>query len=347
MNDNAKVGNSDFTWKRLQDRSVCLIESGTVVVPYSSIRLLSQYFVADLKPAEKAFIDVLEYLVDHVDKLFYDKSTWEFWEIFGACFHAARINALQVIGLETCNLKDIFKGAMVNGCDYKVKLKPVEVFRTSDCFSEDIEEEIEKFADNRINAKMNWLKEGCVVINGEGGKGVDIFWAMEEINGSYVVITGNQLLHILYFSYYFHHSDQRKRVAGCLGEKVAKKLISKARIIPKIGGEDCIVVSGLFSLYPNFSGDESDIEKDSFLACYSNTKEYHGGLVLHPASNPSVNLNSDCAAALKMVMTAEQAKSVIAQRKVKKFKNLGDLKNYLEGKGLKKELKDEERIMFV
>ena len=42
------VRNSNFTWKRLQDRSVCLIENDIVVVPYSAIRYVEQGVAGDL-----------------------------------------------------------------------------------------------------------------------------------------------------------------------------------------------------------------------------------------------------------------------------------------------------------
>ena len=88
------------------------------------------------------------------------------------------------------------------------------------------------------------------------------------------------------------------------------------------------------------------MEHNSFIVSSSNTNKYHGGLVLHPSSNPSVNVNDDCEAVLKFVMTDEQAKSVIAQRKVKKFESLKELREHLNGKGLERKLNDEE-IIFV
>ena len=158
----------------------------------------------------------------------------------------------------------------MNGCDYAVKLKPVKVFHTVDCFSEDIGEEIEMFGD--YITKINWLKEGCFVINGERGEGVDIFWVMERTDGGFVVVTGMYLM----YSFIFHRflissfSDQRKKVANCLEEDLGKQLIPKPKIVPKIGGKKCCAVSGLFSLHPNLENkNEIDMEYNSFIASSS------------------------------------------------------------------------------
>jgi hypothetical protein len=60
------------------------------------------------------------------------------WEVFGAHCHALRINALIILKFEKVALLDLFKGALVNGCDQFVCLKPMYIIETEDKFNENL-----------------------------------------------------------------------------------------------------------------------------------------------------------------------------------------------------------------
>ncbi|RKP18705.1 hypothetical protein ROZALSC1DRAFT_22966, partial [Rozella allomycis CSF55] len=108
----------NLSWARLRDSSVCLINDSDsrISIPYAIIHEIASY-----KPAEfssrviKRFIECLKGLVEKVDLLMYDKSPWQLWEVFGAYFHALRINAFLIIGRTTVKARELFEGALING----------------------------------------------------------------------------------------------------------------------------------------------------------------------------------------------------------------------------------------
>jgi hypothetical protein len=53
-------------------------------------------------------------------------------------FHALRINSLIIVGYSEVKVKQLFKGAIVNGCEDKVVLRPMLVMETEDKYSTDM-----------------------------------------------------------------------------------------------------------------------------------------------------------------------------------------------------------------
>jgi hypothetical protein len=122
-------------WSRLADEGYCLLtqkdEFDVVSVPYSMLRLCSYIIAtASYDKASAALIQNLQYLRRHVDDTLYDIPPWDSWEKFGACFHALRINALQVTGVQDLAISHIFAGAKCNVGSTPVSLEPVKVFWT-------------------------------------------------------------------------------------------------------------------------------------------------------------------------------------------------------------------------
>jgi hypothetical protein len=77
-------------------------------------------------------------LIEKVDNLMYDKTPWQLWAVFRAHLHALRLNALMILGFEKVELLELFKGALLNGCDQSVCLKPMYVIETEDKFNENL-----------------------------------------------------------------------------------------------------------------------------------------------------------------------------------------------------------------
>ncbi len=214
-----------FSWTRLPDGGLCLIDgSGRVSVPYvlvTRVAKMNSYQWND-NPAIRCFIQALEGLQDEVDMQFYRHEPWHLWELFGAFYHAARINALQVIGESVVKFSKICDGALMNGCVERVVLRPVRVFRaaTTCQYGKHLGDEIAKAGHG--HEKCHWITGdsgiGSVVVNGTNGQGVDIFFCFpSESVGNYVVCV-----------------DQRKRVAKVLGTKVAADLIEYARALTPV-----------------------------------------------------------------------------------------------------------------
>ncbi len=105
-------------------------------------------------------------------------------ELFGAYFHAARINALHVIGKRVVEVGKLFSGALVNGCNDNVVLRPVKVFRAAaTCqYGENVGDEISRMGNEA--EKRHWVTGdngiGTVVVNGTNGQGVDISFCFQR-----------------------------------------------------------------------------------------------------------------------------------------------------------------------
>jgi hypothetical protein len=90
-----------FSWARLCDGGLCLIDdSMRVSVPYVLVTRVASMESDEWnpKPAIRCFIEALRGLQRDVDEQFFRHEPWHLWELFGAFFYAARINAMQVVG---------------------------------------------------------------------------------------------------------------------------------------------------------------------------------------------------------------------------------------------------------
>ncbi len=83
-----------------------------------------------------------------------------------------------ILGQNVVKVSALFKGALVSGCDDEVELSPMEVMEFDDKFGSTIGKEIGR--KGHSSEKHDWLKEGLVLINGEIGHVVDIFFALKK-----------------------------------------------------------------------------------------------------------------------------------------------------------------------
>jgi hypothetical protein len=269
--------NQKVRWDHLRDSSVCLIdESGAVSVPYALFPIIADWnpYVFD-DEAYKAFVLTLRSLIEKVDNLVSDKAPWQLWEVFGAHFHALRINALIILKFREVAILDLFKGALVNGCDQFVRLKPMYVIETKDKFNRNIGEYVG--IKGHYDDKKNWRRNGFVVLNGESGKGVDIFYCLDKSKGEgQIVIT-----------------DQRKCTSGTVGASKVGLLVENARIMSS--------VVCLFSCLTTSCLKQGNIPDDCCVVSYSQTRAYHGAMWVHPAASPCINVNLASPSFLKIL----------------------------------------------
>jgi hypothetical protein len=258
----------------------------------------------------------------------YDNSQWKLWTVFGAHFHALRINALMVLGFEEVSLLELFKGARVNGCVEYVRLKPMYVIETDDKFNEGIGDCVgmKRYYDD----KRNWRRDDWVVLNGESGKGFDIFYCLDKSKeDGQIVIT-----------------DQRKRISGALGTSRVGSLVERARI------KSSVVC--LFSCFTTSGFGCGDIPHDCCVVSYSETRAYHGALRVHPAASPCVNLNVASISYLKMVFKGKDCdqfcKEILKKRVKRKFHSIVEVDELISANRQRWNIKikkdDLERIVF-
>ncbi|KAI3635616.1 hypothetical protein MIR68_006254 [Amoeboaphelidium protococcarum] len=309
-------------WSRLRDSSVCLINDGNqVTIPYTILRIVAQYskvsFGNEYSDAIGCMIACLKGLIEKVDQLIYDKAPWQFWEVFGAYYHALRINSLIIVSGSQCRVSDLLKGALYNlQSDFEVELKPMSVMETADKFSKSMKQLLGR--KGHENEQHDWLNEGLVLINGEGGAGVDLFYALKKFDSDgYVVIT-----------------DQRKRSGGSdLGAARVNSLLENARIMPDIIALNSWVIPCLFSCITSANVGASDLPQQSAIVSYSQSRKYHGTLFTHPASSPFVNINKDPISFILMLLSGKDkrtvAEAIMLKRQVKLFTSSDDLESFV------------------
>ncbi|KAH9145158.1 hypothetical protein AeRB84_010926 [Aphanomyces euteiches] len=188
-------------WSRMQDCGLCLLtDDSKVTIPYAIFHRIGRLVPSQYSEAEGCFITCVRGLIRKVDCLIYDKQIGALWKVFGAHFHALRINAFIIIGQPVINLSDLFHGALMVGCDDDVQLIPTKVMQYDDKYGKNIQPEIgcHTCLHSSEGHNHNWLTEGFVVINGDNGNGVDIFFALKKNKcDGYVVCLNGWLAQIL------------------------------------------------------------------------------------------------------------------------------------------------------
>jgi hypothetical protein len=273
-----------LSFRRLRDGSVCILgDDRRLQLPYCFFYYLSKADKSNhrLPPAEDAFMDALKYLGDFVDYNVFNPSNapWQQWELFGACFVALRINALCITSATNVStLKKLFNGAETNVSNFTVRLKPMRVVQMNEALNDSLPASILL---KDYPRPVNWIKNGLVVLNGDNGKGIDIFYTLELYGnpGNYVLI-----------------ADQRKRVQGDLNVPEA---INKARAVLQNNRwpEVQHVVVALFSMFT--LRNLGDLPPNSIAVTFDQHKTFHGALHLHPAASVCVRVNVDNQAALE------------------------------------------------
>jgi hypothetical protein len=235
---------------------------------------------SQVAPSRSRFRGLVEVSWDFVDYNVFNPSNapWQQWELFGACFVALRINALCITSATNVStLKELFNGAETNVSDFTVRLKPMRVVQMNEPLNNSLPASI---LFKNYPRPVNWIKNGLVVLSGDNGKGIDIFYTLEldENPGNYVLI-----------------ADQRKRVQGQLNIPEA---INKAHVVLQNNRwpEVQHVVVALFSMFALRKLD--DLPPNSIAVTFDQHKTFHGALHLHPAASVCVRVNVDNQAAL-------------------------------------------------
>jgi hypothetical protein len=333
--------NGKVSWSRLRDSSVCLIDDASkVVIPYALYHLIASHDFIQFKDLKKDIeikylLLTLKSMFLKVDELIYDKAPWQLWEVFGAHYHALRINALLILGIDQLLLSELFSGALVNGCNILVQLKPMLVMETEDVFTENISARVS--TKGYCDEKKNWLEEGWIVINGESGKGVDLFFSLsiyDKKKNEYVVIT-----------------DQRKRSAKSMGHLSIENLIKKARITPKCCGK-CITAACIFSSFSSSQVSIHNLPENSCFISYNQTRAYHGSLWIHPVASPTINVNRAPLTYLKMLFKGkdcdEFCHKILNFRSKRKFLEISEVEEFVRKSKMQFGFRDEyhDRLTF-
>ncbi|KAF4032784.1 hypothetical protein GN244_ATG15291 [Phytophthora infestans] len=328
-------------WSRLRDSSLCLLSPRAssncvaydVRVPYPLLANIG--FTKTLATrAEQAFATALNDMSEMVDSTMFALQPWQSWEMFGACFYAVRINALLVLGHSTVKLRDLLPGAQMSEetRHISVKLVPSRVVQCAEAFGSLTPQLIS----NKFNQqeKYDWTSSGCIAVNGDGGAGVDIFFALND------AVTDNVVVFV----------DQRKRQLGKFQPCHAKEYLGKLSVCPKfLVARGARLVRGVLNCDSLSNLATYDVPHDCFLLSPDESEQFYGTLAYHPACTPFISVNSACKTALKSVLRGtmkavdEAAEAILTKRNEPSggFRASEDVRSFIEFKRLKVDFDDE------
>eukprot|EP01031_Cornospumella_fuschlensis_P026089 gene26089-31505_t len=143
-----------LTWNQLADVGLLQLQPlpalssnllvSKVDVPIAALLTLVASTEEDFdvsKPYQWLFVCSLRGIID-LNVKYVHLEPWQQWEVFGAHFHALRINAFMVIGRTSIPLKDLFSGLLCHwpcACnDVYVKLKPALIYECDKRLSPDL-----------------------------------------------------------------------------------------------------------------------------------------------------------------------------------------------------------------
>jgi hypothetical protein len=326
VNMNDKI-NGKVTWSKLRDNSGLLIDDlNRVVVPLELYRNLSYRFISHTESKEiYCLISTLQSFFEKVDTFVYQKAPAQLWQAFGAHYHALRINSFLILGINEIKISELFNGSVICGCNEKVFLKPMQVMETSDIYNEEIGAVI---SEKKNNYRRNWIEDGWIVINGESGKGVDLFFSLKrcKLNSGYVVVT-----------------DQRNYSYGNMDQMNLCDLVEKSKILPKLC-EESINISCIFSHFsPQMNHDY--LPYNICFVSNSESRDYHGSLWFHPAASPNINVNNAPLSSLKMLFkgkdTEEFCQEILSTRAKRAILDVNEVEEILKKSKKDVHLKEE------
>jgi len=348
---------SKTKWSKLRDSSLCLLvkqitglnesqgggDRFHVQVPYSLFVDIANFSDAEEKevntPEQQAFVKTIRELHKRVDALLFDLHPLQSWEKFGAYFYSLKVNSFLILGKSCVSLGEFFRGALVaeNIRDIQVNLVPAEVFICQDAFGADTTSLISR--QNNPLEVVDWIKTGRIAVNGDGGEGVDIFFAERNAVDNKVVV----------------FVDQRKRIYGKFYPSRAKSFLEKLSVCPEFLQGSALVVRGVMNCVSlDALGNEFSVPSGCFLMSREQSMIFHGSLAYHPACTPYISINSSCKTALKTVFKGTEkainhaVEKILVKRKEISggFQTREDLEKFLSEEQEDVELIDDVFVEF-
>jgi hypothetical protein len=270
-----------------------------------------------------------------LSKRMFDLQPWQLWEKFGAYFYALRINSFLVLGKSQVTVGELLNGALIaeDIRSVQIQLVPTSVFTSQDAFGADTSSEISR--QHNPKKVVDWIKSGYIVINGDGGEGVDIFFAQRNAVEDQVVV----------------FVDQRKRTQGKFHSDTARSILDKLIVCPEFLQESALVDRGVMNCVSLAAFGKEAVPPGCYLMSREQSAIFHGSLAYHPACIPCVSINTSCKTALKTVLTGRSSTAVdrAAEKLVRKRKEMASKGECFENKAkVAKFLSDEkEDVMLI
>ncbi len=280
----------NLTWSKMVALGMCLIEHEKVIVPYhlvlQTIDIEGTTGFEELNKYEKELILSIQALNKHVEIPMYKVPPtphWFSWESFGARFYAIRINSFLVLGYESIRLGDLVEGCCMSASlffDKRILLKPARVVKSELPLNPKIPREIRL---SNTSYEIDWIENEhqIIVLNSDGGAGVDLFFLLEREDKSG----------------YFLFLDQRKRYANDITPSHLKDAIKKIPNKPRcLYGKNVENVFGFMNLYSKARN--IDLPESTFMLTCRDSSGFHGTLFDHPGCALNININTATVSAL-------------------------------------------------
>ncbi|TPX61992.1 hypothetical protein CcCBS67573_g08873 [Chytriomyces confervae] len=328
-----------LNWSQMVSKGMCLIhDDGRLIVPF---HLVSQVLARQGSEGDGLDEFKLALLASLKDLSTYNEiplprvPAWLSWESFGAHFYCVRINSFLVLGHKEVLVSDILRGTQLKCAIFEtwVHIRVATVFHANEHYGPDIPQTITRHGAGHIAA--DWTDGAClqVVLNGDGGPGVDIFFALKRKDDTgYIVVL-----------------DQRKRLGSQISLSGLSAYMSKIPDKPKFMNNVEFVV-GLMNIYSPVNVDP--IPNSLFFASTSKSPYFHESLCDHPGCTIAIDVNSSLRASIQQLFLGTRqkrndiAESIIEHRKKGQIDSLEQLMSVVSQFGGELDTLALERIKF-
>jgi len=314
-------GGARKTVSRLCENGFCAYNNSRITVPYCVFRLAAAC-EADLGSEPLKCLRQNLGLLGLIDLSKSVTPDWLTWELFGACFFAMRLNALLITHPDWAKgvtLSRAFSGAQVKGCEQTVLLRPTEVHQTNTQLGPDIPATIHPKTEAKGCA---WADvdgpKSYVWVNGESGKGVDVFACLPQLMDDGSV---SRLLVL----------DQRKVEAQSYGRKRLQTLVGKmTKVVPTNDTAPTTAIYAVFNPCPVINPQQQPADIPN-LVIVSNSEldGFHAGIGGHPAVLRHIDVNTDNVSRIRrLTSVAAIAPAIVAQRDVQHFSTFAKFETF-------------------
>ncbi|KAL5040646.1 hypothetical protein RTP6_7847 [Batrachochytrium dendrobatidis] len=332
----------NLTWNQMVSNGMCQIQDdGQVIVPFHIIvqaleRSLNER--VSLNQFEAALLSSLNGLSLDVEYPLSNMTRWSPWEYFGASFYCIRINSFLVLGISILSLSDILCGSRFDSGIFntQVHIRIAEVFQSNEQYGPDMPRMITR--KHNSCCLVDWVDGETlqIVLNGENGPGVDIYFILKCAKYSgYIIVL-----------------DQRKRLGSDITNSDLTTFRSKLPNPPAfLNGLKLDSVFGLMSIYSQIN--INHVPDSTYFVSASDSLYFHGSLYDHPGCSMAIDVNSALKISIKQIFCGtnheqtDLAGKVIEQRYNKRIANYDELESLVLEWGGKLDESAHARIKFL
>jgi hypothetical protein len=310
----SKAFESGMTWQQLANRGILqILDEQYVKVPFSLIMYCAGLYrrciperLCDEGSATELFLGCLANIIGLIDDT--NLADWHKFEIFGAWFHAARINAFLVCGYQKVTLIQLFKGAKVDSKSVVI-LRPASVITSAEKIQTTTNLSCVAEHGNLANVNSAMDPTVCYIfVNGTNGMGVDIFFMLQTAQKRWLLLL-----------------DQRKVDNKTLTNGVLAALYARMPVPKLPDGSQPDVIGIVASAITHF-GRRCNLAHNLVALSRSELAEYHGSLSVCASYFTSTCPNEANQTTLVQMLSlsCDVAKAVIKRAQEKHFILLSD-----------------------